>query len=47
MGSQVERTPSKLVAGGPGQSHICMQINQEEQLGSKIDHTTKGPSMGK
>ena len=27
-------------------SHICMQINWEEQLGSKTDHTTQGSSMG-
>ena len=27
-------------------SHICMQINQEEQLGSEIDHTTQGSSTG-
>ena len=28
-------------------SHICVQINQEEQLGSKTDHATQGSSMGK
>ena len=27
-----------------GLSHICMQINQEEQLGSKTDHTIQGSS---
>ena len=29
-----------------GQSHICMQINREEQLGNETDHTTQGSSMG-
>ena len=29
------------------QSHICMWINQEEQLGSKKDHATQGFSAGK
>ena len=29
------------------QSHTCMQINQEEQLGSERDCTTQGSSMGK
>ena len=28
-------------------SHICIQINWEEQLGSKTDHTTQGSSMEK
>ena len=28
-------------------SHICMKINQEEQLGNKEDHTTQGSSLGK
>ena len=28
-------------------SHICMWINQKEQLGSKTDHTTQGSSVGK
>ena len=27
-------------------SHICMWINQEEQLGSKTDHTTQVPVWG-
>ena len=27
--------------------HICKQINQEEQQGSKADHTTQGSSAGK
>ena len=30
-----------------GQSHICMQIKQEEQLGSKTEHVTQGSSVGK
>ena len=29
------------------QSHIHLQINWEEQLGSKTDHTTQGSSSGK
>ena len=29
-----------------GQSHIHMQINQEEQLGSEIDCAIQGSSMG-
>ena len=28
-------------------SHICVLITQEEQLGSKTDHTTQGSSVGK
>ena len=28
-------------------SHICMQINWQEQLGSETDHTTQGSNMGK
>ena len=28
-----------------GWSHICMQINQEEQLGSETDHETQGSSI--
>ena len=28
-------------------SHIFVQINREEQLGSKTDHATQGSSMGK
>ena len=30
-----------------GRSHICMQINWEEQLGSDTDHATHGSSMWK
>ena len=30
-----------------GRSHIHLQINQEEQLGSKTDHTTQGSNVGK
>ena len=30
-----------------GRSHICVQINREEQLGSETDHTTQGSSLGK
>ena len=32
--------------GSGWRSYICMQINQEEQLGSETDHTTQGPSAG-
>ena len=51
-GSWVERTHGNMAAGQgnswkSGQSHICMQIKQEEQLGSKTDHTNQGSSMGK
>ena len=28
-------------------SHICVQINWEEQLGSETDHTTQGSSEGR
>ena len=28
-------------------SHICMQINQEEQLGSETDHAKQNSSVGK
>ena len=36
------------VGGGwwRGWSHICMQINRKEQLGSKTDHATQGSSQG-
>ena len=30
-----------------GQSHIPMQTNQEEQLGSETDRATQGSSPGK
>ena len=30
-----------------GQSHIHMQINMEEQLGSETENATQGSSMGK
>ena len=30
-----------------GHSHICMWVNREEQLRSKIDPVTQGYSMGK
>ena len=30
-----------------GQSHIHMQINQEEQLGSETENATQGSSMGR
>ena len=52
----VEKTRSKTAAREPGwarhswwsgQSHIHLQINQEEQLGSKTDHTTQGSNVGK
>ena len=33
--------------GGNWQSHICVQINQEEQLGSEIDYATQGSCVGK
>ena len=35
---------NKVAAGG---SHICVQINQEEQLGSEIDYATQGSCVGK
>ena len=28
-----------------GMSHICMQINREEQLGNDTDHTTQIPEQ--
>ena len=30
-----------------GQSHICVWIKREEQLGSQTDHATQGSSVGK
>ena len=50
---EAERMHSKAAAGGPGgrgggwRLHICVQINQEEKLGSETDHATQGSSMGK
>ena len=29
------------------QSHVCVQINWKEQLGSETDHATQGSSVGK
>ena len=48
----MERTCDKVVEdrGGQGgiwrtgQSHICVRISQEEQLGNEIDHATQGSS---
>ena len=45
-GSWVERARSKASAGG-WRSHICVQINWEEQLGNETDLTTQGSSAGK
>ena len=39
-------TVDKVAAGRLGGPTFCMWINQEEQLGSKTDHTTQGSSMG-
>ena len=47
MGSQ---GGEDLQQGGSWQmewSHIYVQINPQEQLGSETDHTTQGSSMGK
>ena len=50
---EAERTRGKAVAGGlsrqgsnwwTGWSHICVQINWQEQLGSKTDYATQGSS---
>ena len=30
-----------------GWSHICVRINQEEQLGSETDYATYGSNVGK
>ena len=56
IGSWVERTQGKAVAGGPGgqesswwttwQSHIHMQTSTREQQGSETDHETQGFSTG-
>ena len=51
----MERTRGKAMARGnkqggglrSGQSHICMQINQEEQMESKTDRATQGSNVGK
>ena len=47
MGSRVERTRSKVAAGGPGRSYIHLQKNPKEQLGNDTDRTAQGSSMGK
>ena len=47
MGSLDEEDTQQGGGWRNGQSHICMQINQEEQLGSKIDHATHGSRVGK
>ena len=44
MGSQAGED---MWQGGSWQSHICVQINWEEQLGIKTDCTTPGSSVGK
>ena len=54
-GSQVERTHGQAANWRTEQegrlqtrqSHIHVQINQEEQLGSETDHTTQGSGAGK
>ena len=46
MGSQVREDVWKGGGWWTRQSHICMQINQEEQLGSETDHVTHGSSVG-
>ena len=46
MGSQVREDVWKGGGWWTRQSHICMQINQEEQMRSETDHTTQGSSMG-
>ena len=46
MGSQAERTQGKVATGRPGQSHIGMQISQEEQLGSKTNEQPRVPAWG-
>ena len=52
----VEKMCDKVAAGGPGgqgsgrrtgQSHICVQINREELLGSDTYHATQCSSAGK
>ena len=50
MGSQSERTQGKAAAGGLGEaagSHADGLVDWKEQLGSKIDLTTQGPSVEK
>ena len=56
MGRRMERTHSKRAARGPGRqdgswwsgwSHICMWVNQGEQLGNETDHAAQGSSIGK
>ena len=56
MGSWGREDKGKAVAGGLGKrvgswqsgwSHICVQINLEEQLGGETDHATQGSSVGK
>ena len=53
MGIWAERTQGKAAAGGPGEvvagrsgGPTCVQINQEEQLGSETDFATQGSSVG-
>ena len=44
-GSRVERMQGGALQ--TGRSHIHVQINWEEQLGSETDHTTQGSRVGK
>ena len=55
MGSQAEMTHCKAAGWRTrqgcdwrsGRSHIHVQINREEQLGSKTDRATQGSNRGK
>ena len=47
MGSQGREDAQQGGSWWTQWSHICMQINQEEQLGSETDPTTQGSSVGK
>ena len=47
MGSQKGEDSQQGGSWWSGQSHICLQINWEEQLGNETDSVIQGSSVGK
>ena len=47
MGSQGAEDVQQGGSWRTGRSHICVQINKEEQLESKTDHATQSSSARK
>ena len=47
QGSRWRTGAGKATAGRSGDPTVDVQINQEEQMGSEIDHTTHRSSAGK